>query len=470
MKIKSYINVFQDVRDVGQSWDVTLGPPYPYALAGQKFNSLNYQTKTDLGWVRNFTSGAVLDVSVSVIANGRNRSFAENVYTPEGLLGLSDTVDSTVREYGFNSQGKYSFPSVAQHTIDIGWDASALYRDETRIENALPIPGSDQSSSVMLFNANVNRGALYAQDDWQITPAFTLYLGLREEAVENRSAGNTFAAVSNTTQVLSPILRSLWKLSEDGQQELRVSLNRTYQPPSLYSLIPRPYLSDNNSVFDPDFSGNPNLRAELAWGADISYQHDWGKDSTASVGFFGRDIDNVIRTELALIDGRWMSTPTNDGTAKTWGVELDGKTKLSSIFANLPAVSLNSNITASWSNVSTISGPYNRLQDQIPLSATFGADYKIDDALSVGASFTYKDGAKIQTWTDFVSQSPLHRDLDVYGLWAITEKTRLRLGINNLLAQNLFAGASDYASNGVLTQHTIGVNPVSVRATLEVQY
>eukprot|EP01036_Dinobryon_divergens_P059698 gene59698-79641_t len=47
------------------------------------------------------------------------------------------------------------------------------------------------------FSADVQRLALYAQDEWDFTPRLSIYAGLRWEGLQTDSHGAGFAPVRN---------------------------------------------------------------------------------------------------------------------------------------------------------------------------------------------------------------------------------------------------------------------------------
>ena len=49
--------------------------------------------------------------------------------------------------------------------------------------------------------------------------------------------------------------------------------NCVYWAPNTFDLIPRRFIANNNTATTPDFEGNPNLKPELAWGADVACEH-----------------------------------------------------------------------------------------------------------------------------------------------------------------------------------------------------
>ena len=105
--------------------------------------------------------------------------------------------------------------------------------------------------------------------------------------------------------------------------------------------------------------------------------------STDRVGnLFARRISNLMRTLTTAVpqgDGstRWVASPQNIGNATTQGIELEAKFRLTTLWADAPAVDLRSNASLYQSRVDGVPGPDNRLSQQAAGSLNLGADYKI---------------------------------------------------------------------------------------------
>jgi outer membrane receptor protein involved in Fe transport len=84
---------------------------------------------------------------------------------------------------------------------------------------------------------------------------------------------------------------------------------------------------------DNDLAGNPNLRPESAWGADLGYEHRIGNTGVVGVNFFYRSVTDLI--ELANTgaqgsagSGTFVYQPRNTGNGNVYGVEFDLSTDL----------------------------------------------------------------------------------------------------------------------------------------------
>ena len=71
-----------------------------------------------------------------------------------------------------------------------------------------------------------------------------------------------------------------------------------------------------------------------------------------------------------------------------------------------------------WSEVDTLPGPYNRLDEQVPWNGTVGADYRFTGTpLTLGTSFTARAGGTVRTSENQVLYKTVDRQLEFFALW-----------------------------------------------------
>jgi outer membrane receptor protein involved in Fe transport len=442
-------------------------PLYDLRVASNRGTSATL--RSDLNWVRELGEGAKLDVKLGV--NGlRNRGTWREADDSRGLRGRDAEVLSRGSERGLSSTGKYSNSWKKDHALAMGWDGGYLLRDDARIEDEFfPQRGRNVHSDER-YEAKVKRLALFVQDEWNITPRWSMYAGLRWEGLETTSEGNTFAATTNRSSVWSPLAQTLYKLP-NGRDQLRLALTRTYKAPSASSLIPRRFTTPNNSQTDPDYRGNPALKPELATGIDASYEHYWAEKALLSASFSMRRIQDFTRQGLILENGRWIQTPVNDGDALTRSVELETKFPLSALRKGGPDVDLRASVARNWSRVEQVPGPDNRLDQQTPLSATLGVDWRAAGGkLSSGASFAFRRGGPVRINVNQSAYQSARRDVDAYALWKFNPKYQLRVGVSNLLRQDFLDDSFYTDANGTQRRTRTFPGYAMVRLTLEARY
>ncbi|MFY7864283.1 MAG: TonB-dependent receptor plug domain-containing protein [Roseateles sp.] len=350
--------------------------------------------------------------------------------------------------------GKYAQLLGDEHSLTVGWDLEWRKRDELRTQTQngqILQPKYDNQ----VFSANIERQALFVQDEWELSPQWSTYLGLRGERIKSSSRG-TEQQFSNVSTVVTPLWHLNYKLDPKGRDLIRASLTRSYKAPDLNALLARPLTNSVKPVFgpdgvtplpndelNPDRAGNPNLKPELATGLDIAFEKYLSGGGMASVGVFYRSINDLIRNRVALetVDWsslqRYVSRPVNFSKAQTMGLELEVKGRagelLPSVFDPKLALNLRGNLSIYRSNVDALPMANNRLDGQQPWSANVGFDYRLSSLpLSTGLSLAYTPGyATQQTLSQSLDLSNT-RALDVYAQWVFSKSASLRFSANNL--------------------------------------
>jgi len=411
-------------------------------------------------WLHRLQGASKLDVKFGFGLGKRSNDSLRYQYDGQGALldRFTDTDDT--RDRSLNTGGKYTSPLGAGHLLAAGWELEASHREEVRV--SLDKDGKAQfADSGDNLTADTRRAALYAQDEWEITPQWSAYAGARWEGIRttsDRSAGT----VSNTSKVFSPLLHAVWKIPGREKDQVRASLTKSYKSPNVQDLIAAPFLSRLNSATSPDRVGNPNLKPELATGLDLAYEHYLGRNGIISVSGFVRDIDNLIRRELTQqqtdLGLRWVSSPANVGHARTSGIELEAKFSLAELMDNAPQIDFRSNYSRFWSRVDGIPGPDNRLDQQAKQTANLGMDYRLKDIpLTLGASYNWTPAIRTQTSDKQVVETSRKRVLDMYALWRFDARTQIRISANNMLAEDATGYNLVYA-NGLAAQ-AASLNP-----------
>ena len=424
--------------------------------------------RSNLNWTRKLADSAKLDVRMGISYNKRSSDVAYLGFGPNQEQLLSRKVNASSSDKGLTFGGKYTAPFITDHAIAAGWDGAINKRNETRMQAdnaALPILPINLDE---VFNAEVSRLALFMQDEWNVSKNWSIYGGLRWEGLDTNSKGNTYEEVNNKSSVWSPILQTLWKIPGSKNDQVRLGLTRTYKAPDTGSLIPRRFISNNNSETSPDRTGNPDLKPELAWGLDAAFEHYLNDGGVLSASVFMRRIDDITRTGLSNASGRWVAMPINDGVATTRGIELDAKFPLRSVMADAPAIDFRSNLSFNWSDLSTVPGPNNRLDSQTPVSANLGLDYKLDTMpLTLGGNYSFQNGGPVRISVEQSSYSIPKRVVDVYALWKFDAKANLRISVGNALRQDNISASTYAGLNGTTTRTTTTPTTMTVRAMLE---
>ncbi len=264
---------------------------------------------------------------------------------------------------------------------------------------------------------------------------WSIYQGVRYEAIRTASAGTNLTGTQSRSHVLSPVAQTLYKFPGNSGRQVRLAFSRTYKAPSVNQLTARRMDAEINTRFTPDNSGNPKLQPELATGVDLSYEHFWAPGAVFSLGSSARHIDNTIRTVLDRdAEGHWLIQPVNDGDASVHTLDAEIKLPLKLVWDAGAGLDARASVNRNWSRVQRVPGPHNRLDQQIPLSATLGMDYK-GDVFSGGASFAFRSGGQVRISQQQSAHLQTGRDLDAYLLYRIRSGLQLRAAVSNLLGE-----------------------------------
>jgi outer membrane receptor protein involved in Fe transport len=428
----------RDTRVRLESW-----PGYPYGQRNYWRRDVTANLRTELAWSRKWEDGASLEASFSLRAGDEQRDRKYTAASPQGAPLLVRRYDTDPDSKGATTTGKYTWPAAASHTFSAGWNAEhSMQRDhevqrDTLAANAPPIDFDRRTSS------RLQRFALYAQDEWEIGHGVSLYSGVRRETSITRSGGSDIAAASSRKSQASPTLQALWKLRGEPRLQLRAALAASYKAPELQQLAPRRFLSLDNTEVSPDGSGNPALRPETARGADFTFEA-YGRDGgLLSLSAGTRRIRNVILNVVAFEDGRWVSSPRNQGQARTHSLELEWKQSP----AGTPwKYSLNA--ARHWSKVDEVPGPDNRLARQPRWNATVGAEYR-QGPWHAGATLAATAAGWSRVSLQQAAYSGGRRDLAGHLSYRHDAQGMLRISAANLLRRPEREGSAYRDASGV---------------------
>jgi outer membrane receptor protein involved in Fe transport len=461
-----------------QANDATsIGVPTQFPDNDTVFRAHAETVRSDLQWIHQPEDGGRWDVKLGgnhFQRGGANRF--EGLIAGTGAGTGTDTgagatlvrqVESSAREDNLTFGGKFSRTVAGNHALVGGWDWAHGRRTETRREQVGPgdtalAGGGDETSA-----ARLDRMAVFAQDDWMVTALLSVSAGLRWEALRTRTDGNVLGAVSRQTQVLSPLVQALYKLS--ARQQLRAGVTRTFKMPTLANLALRRYTVDNNnSAISPDTQGNPHLAPEKAWGLDLAWERYFGKNAMASASTYARRIQDVTIDRVEQVGKTWISTPVNAGGAATWGVELEAKFSLQAMLPEAPALELRANMARNWSRVASIPGPDNRLAGQVPFSVGVGVDHRMA-ALPVtfGASFNFQGGGPARLSERTAAWAGVQRALGMFAVWRVDAQSQWRMSVANLLGQDQLSRASFVDQYGSLLSTTATPTSATLRLAFE---
>ncbi len=450
------------------------GAQPPTASFDSRFAYKNYFARTDLNWIGKLAAGAKLDLKVGGSLYKNMHDDTSRGYNAGNQQNLDRARRFSEDDKGFTFTGKYATPMVEGHSLMAGWDTGVNQRDEHTTQWDRPMPGvlpvipafnSDERA-----NAKVLKLAAFAQDEWNVTKLWSVYLGLRWESLTTTSEGSTYRAVKNRSSVWSPIAQTLYKLPDRPGEQIRLALTRTYKAPVTAQLVPHRGTSVENKPTSPDSTGNPDLRPELATGIDVAAEKFWDQGASMSVSGSLRRIADYSRRGLLFINGRWVALPINDGRAETRSLEFDAKLPIQKFYPTAPGIDFRFNMNRNWSDVDSVPGPNNRLDAQTPFSATLGLDYRMKNGVvTAGGSYSFRSGGRVRTSINQESYQTTKRDLDIYALWKITPKTQVRLTLSNILKPSAVNESTYFDAFGSTRTSRTNPSKPNIRIGLEVK-
>jgi outer membrane receptor for ferrienterochelin and colicins len=388
----------------------------------------------EANWVAKLAGGK-LDAKVSASVRSGTQQLRSLSVTADRAVALRRDSDSDDHNTTWSTTGKYTRSLFEGHALATGWELNRQRNDDDllRVEGRL---GTTPARIAERFEPVVTRYAAYGQDEWTVTKNWSMYFGARWEAIRTDSEGTGLPSTRSKSHVLSPVAQTLYKFPDKSGRQLRAALTRTYKAPTLQQLTGRRYYAEENTRFSPDNGGNPALQPELANGIDLTYEHFWAPGAVFSVGTSQRRIRDYIRSLLRQESGgAWIWQPVNSGNATVRSFDVELKFPLKAVMPNAPGIDLRASVNRNWSKVDGVPGPDNRLDEQIPLTATMGVDWK-GAQHSAGASLAYRGGGPLRISVEQSRQQFRRRDLEAYWLVRFTPQVQLRVSGSNLLGDD----------------------------------
>lgn len=395
-----------------------------------------------------------LDVSGGFHANRMKNGQTSNNYDEQNKLSLVRSYDTSVRVLGMHTSGKASIPGSAEHDIVLGWTGSRttvnINRDQTDFYNGSTTPVFLPQNA----RNELTRAALYAQDEWKFQKNSSIYLGLRWETLRIKSEGSAQDSSNYASNILSPIVQTLWQLNPENTDRIRVGLAKTYQAPNDFYLVSPKIYSLNNSLQNPNFIGNPSLRPELAWALDSAFEHN-GKDGwNYAIRTKLQQVDDLHRDIVYFENKAWWKKYINLGSAKSASLELSTQFPLKRFIADAPDLDVNMSYMHFWSTVKSLPEPYNQL-NPYTYQFTLGLNYRAKGLpLTLGMNAKLQDSHWQQTSLTEREYVKTPRTLDLYGLWKFDKQRQLRLAINNLSNSTSSDSANFNSVAGYVSQST----------------
>ncbi len=392
---------------------------------------------------RNLGAGTRLELNGASSAWVNRSDNARQEFNRDGRLLRTAQEDSQIEEQSLTFSSKLSKVLDNDHSLVAGLEWAPTWREESKrqTQDGLPILTEFGDN----LKASSQRLAAYAQDEWAVSPNWAAHAGLRWEAIRTKGEASAGITPENQSSVWTPLFHTVWKPDEKARDQVRLSLTRSYKSPTLASLIARPGVdprypvSGANTVVNPDRAGNPNLRPELATGVDLAFESYLREGGSVSINLFHREIQDYMRNVISLETvsyspaQRWVSRMQNVGEAYTQGIELEAKFRLDQIWSGAPRTEIRSNLSRFNSEVKSVLGPNNRLDEQPRLTGNIGLDHRFRQTpLRLGGNLNITPGFETRSEESAILRTGLKRVWDAYALWIFSPNSQLRLSGSNL--------------------------------------
>lgn len=368
-------------------------------------------------------------------SHGRRVQFS--VLTGQDLSGTQvrdSTVDSVRTDQLLSARADLEHHLSAQHQLSAGVQLEGNRRQEDRVQRER-IPSWEPDLVDERYDASAHSLALYLQDDWLPSKTTTVSLGARVEQLHTRSTGNVFEGIARRHRLASPTLSLLWRPAPADQWKL--SFSRAYRLPEPRDLMPRRWTRPETSSLVPNFAGNPDLQPESAWTLTAAWDrriapaHDDQPDSTLGLSGVLKRVDDLILTELTLLDGQYTLRPSNLGRAWVASLQLRGSTALAVPWGG--RVQLQASAAARASRIAALPGPDNHLPDQAPWDAQLQASHQPPgSAWQLDAGWRWQAGHTAQAPSGRRLGQRSTAVLDLSATRAFGPQDRLRLSVSGL--------------------------------------
>ncbi|MDN3568105.1 TonB-dependent receptor [Paeniroseomonas aquatica] len=287
------------------------------AFGSDAFDSADLRARQ---WERNWYGVAAVqkslgDVDVQVAGFTRSSSIH---YVPDtvGETRFNGVASDVYRgSVTVGGQADAAWRVSANHTLRGGLQASreaSRFRSQTTV---LPLDADGEAlDDPFGLNDRSNRvgwlyGA-YVQDEWRVTEALTLNLGVRADQMVQYTANGQ----------ISPRANLVWRPAEGTT--LHAGYARTFTPPQ-QELVQTPTLERfQDTTNAPESLRNDAVRPERAHRFDIGVSQKIGPHLTLGVDAYYKDVRDLL--DFGQFGNALIFTPFNYREGKVYGVEFSG--------------------------------------------------------------------------------------------------------------------------------------------------
>ncbi|GAB4115454.1 MAG: bifunctional siderophore receptor/adhesin Iha [Sideroxydans sp.] len=329
----------------------------------------------------------------------------------------TDQSRSDDKEYNFAF--RLDRPLGEQHLLASGVEQVWLKRSDTQ----------NLSGAAANYDERERQSILWVQDDWMLSDKTTFTYGLRGERVDLDTGTNT-----QQHGQLMPSLAIRWTPQE--QWLLRSSIGAGLKMPRLDEISNAATLSlGTNTPTEADQRGNPNLRPERNVNFEAVLERYLPDNAgVAGLNFYARTTQDFTEHRVQLEGTRWVDRPQNEGSARHWGWELDGKVRTDNY--GWKGATLKAHLTLPHARVEDARLGIARMARDTP-NYIFSAG--LDESLptlksSYGLSLQSSGRSETNIPGEVQAATQARTTLDGYWLYKLSPSFNLRCNVQNLLA------------------------------------
>ncbi|MBV7440495.1 TonB-dependent receptor [Weeksellaceae bacterium TAE3-ERU29] len=285
------------------------------------FNSLenNYELRRDGGSSNRYFDN-LSDNDASANFNFKYK-FNEKLNFNAGYQGRFKTRNFESKQYDFRYNDKHADKNTVLNIMDIDNNLNAQNFNQDYFSIRTNFSQKSGELTPMSFDGNQYTNAGYVNADYSFNDKLTAVLGVRVENVNQNISWKTNLiapdGITETNSNYTKVLPSLnVKYSINNDQNLKVSLSRTYSMPQLKELAY--YIYDDISE---QSQGNPFLNPSDNNNLDIKWEFFPNRGELISFGVYGKYIQNPI--SKALVSESLYSYLNVGDHAYVYGVEAE---------------------------------------------------------------------------------------------------------------------------------------------------
>lgn len=369
------------------------------------------------------------------------------------LAGVSTPSNEQMRRKERDQSAAFRLDwSAGSHVFAASIEENGHRRDESQSNSGL---GASETHS-----AWDKQWSAWLQDEWSPSATATVTSGLRGEAIRYSVDG-----LGQSHQRLLPSVALRWEPVQ--RWVVRTSLGAGIKPPRLDELTNQPLFSVNaNTPLEPDRRGNPNLRPERSVNFEAALERYLpGEAGVVGVNAYLRHTEDFTERRVLLEGARWIDRPYNEGSARHWGLELDGKLRTDSL--GWRGATFRAHLTLPRSEVHDERLGVNRAARESPryiLSAGFD---QTQAEMSYGISMQYSGRVVTQVPGEQFFETRQRVVFDAYALQKLNAALNLRLSLQNMFRADTRRQLDAFAPGSSWSLSSIDRNARTVLLSLE---